>query len=68
MANSNFPDDIRQYDNDYRSPFYEAVNIAECNHCGWEGDYEDTGLCENTGLEQCPSCKHTDIQIHRHTL
>ena len=26
MNNSNYPDDIRSYDNDPRSPFYEEVD------------------------------------------
>lgn len=33
----NYPDDIRQYDHDPRSPFY---NPPRCPHCGEDLDAE----------------------------
>jgi hypothetical protein len=43
MNNSNYPDDIRRFDNDPRSPFYvePIINCRECGHaieedCGIE--------------------------------
>lgn len=36
---SNYPDDIRQHDNDPRSPYY--TNGPECDECGQELEVED---------------------------
>ena len=38
---SNYPDDIRDYDNDPRSPFYDKVEI--CDKCG---NGEDECICD----------------------
>ena len=38
----NYPDDIRQYDNDPRSPFYDPPS---CPHCG-EDLIEETCPCQ----------------------
>ena len=35
---SNYPDDIRNYDHDPRSPFYES-QFGECPEC--EAEFED---------------------------
>ena len=45
---NNYPDDVRQYDNDPRSPFFEA---PPCKVCGQDFDYCD--CCEECECEQC---------------
>lgn len=49
--NDNLPPDIRDYDSDPRSPFYEEP--PTCDMCGVELDhYEDEdGVCS-----YCPNC------------
>ena len=45
---NNYPDDIRQYDNDPRSPFYNSDH--ECDECGEElkgVDIDDISFCIN---------------------
>ena len=48
----NYPEDIRQYDNDPRSPFYDA---PVCPVCGEEDCVCDTEVCEECGsnFEDC---------------
>ena len=36
---SNYPDDIRNYDNDPRSPFY-VQPLVKCKECGTEHDMD----------------------------
>lgn len=43
---SNYPDDIRQYDDDPRSPFHDREWI--CEHCGLGEDMCE--CCEVCGL------------------
>ena len=44
---SNYPPDIRQYDDDYRSPFYTGGD-DKCAACEWSDD---------CGLEPGPFCE-----------
>ena len=50
---SNYPDDIRNYDNDPRSPFFRE---PECSRCGevLEGSSVEDCECTNTGCPECP--------------
>lgn len=56
----NYPDDIRNYDHDPRSPFY--VPPPECSECGEELDVdvdadENGYFSKETCLnEECPEC------------
>jgi|18_taG_2_1085343.scaffolds.fasta_scaffold05648_3 transposase len=45
-----YPDDVRQYDNDPRSPFYSPLL---CPYCGEEAEERDGGLW-------CPVCDEED--------
>ena len=40
---SNYPDDIRRYDNDPRSPFYEEPDCCEECDAELEGDLDEDG-------------------------
>ena len=57
---SNFPDDIRNYDDDPRSPFYEGG--PECSECGVEmtveQDADEDGYYTTTHCVNidCPEC------------
>lgn len=51
---SNYPDDISQYDNDPRSPFYEPPS-QWCSECEWE--LEEVGyeiMCINPNCSESP--------------
>lgn len=52
---SNYPDDIRNYDHDPRSPFYDGPDDDQdpiyCEECGEEMEFDD-GL----NKEICPFC------------
>jgi len=56
---SNYPDDIRSYDNDFRSPFFTEPKI-ECDDCGYffdEEDIDNSGCCLNCSTEvKCKKC------------
>jgi hypothetical protein len=41
----NYPDNIRDFDTDPRSPFYQA---PPCEHCGQ--DFDECDCCESCGL------------------
>ena len=57
---SNYPDDIRQYDHDPRSPFYVAPNV-ECKQCdGWFSP-EDSHDCKYTTE---PLCSHECVEAY----
>jgi hypothetical protein len=49
--NDNYPENIRSFDNDPRSPFYEA---PECKHCESEDVDEDNGICNECGFDNDP--------------
>lgn len=46
---NNYPDDIRQYDHDPRSPFYEEP-VGYCESCG---HVLEEGVCCNEYCEWC---------------
>tara|TARA_R110000772_G_scaffold218774_1_gene329308 strand:- start:244 stop:456 length:213 start_codon:yes stop_codon:yes gene_type:complete len=57
---SNYPDDIRNYDDDPRSPFYDGdADCPECGECmAVESDADEDGIftiiyCVNI---DCPEC------------
>lgn len=56
----NYPDDIRQYDHDPRSPFYvpPAVKCVEC-HCWF--DSEDSYESKHTSE---PLCSHECVEAY----
>ena len=53
---SNYPDDIHQYDNDPRSPFYN--DGPECPECGWYMECEVD--CDEGGFYNIKSCVNPD--------
>lgn len=54
---SNYPDDIRSYDNDPRSPFYD--DRQRCEECGAICDEEDFYTdSEDNSVGVCAYCKH----------
>ena len=74
-ANDNYPDNIRQFDDDPRSPFY--VGGPECDWCGeemdCEGGYGEYGeevrttcinkTCELNSKTSTELAKHFDISL-----
>lgn len=66
----NYPDDIRNYDHDPRSPFYESG--PECDECGEEmsveidadedGRYVNT-ICENWDCPACPNYEEPEEEF-----
>jgi len=61
----NYPDDIRSYDNDHRSPFYSEPNA--CEYC--ETELEAETDCDDNGNmfsnESCPnlSCEKFEVNV-----
>lgn len=62
---SNYPDDIRMYDNDPRSPFYSEADACEC--CDTELEVETD--CDDHGNtfsnESCPNseCEKFEVNV-----
>ena len=58
---SNYPDDIRNYDNDPRSPFYP--DEPTCPHC----DSDDVGVdvdCDEDGYYSTLHCFNKDCDFY----
>ena len=53
----NYPDDIRNYDNDPRSPFYDTPT---CIECGEEVDLESD--CDADGIFVVPICNNENCE------
>lgn len=55
MKMNNYPDDIRSYDSDPRSPFY--IEPPTCDECGEElsvdADCDEDGMYTITYCENC---------------
>jgi hypothetical protein len=63
MSNDNYPDNIRQFDNDHRSPFY--VGPPDCDCCGEEMERE--GGYGEYGLESRDTCENKSCELNSKT-
>jgi hypothetical protein len=57
----NYPDDIRMYDHDPRSPFYSGPDYVLCDRC-YEA-FEDRDIIEDDGCF-CGAC-HEEVLDER---
>jgi len=62
MPASNYPDDIRNYDKDPRSPYYESQHIqctnGSCDIFKSEEDMDEDGRCSpECEIQYCPICE-----------
>ena len=56
---SNYPDDIRSYDDDPRSPFYKGDTVqivCKEDYCGAESEVHEN-------CDFCPECGSSDIEL-----
>ncbi len=57
-GNDNYPDDIRQYDDDPRSPFFDEPTHLPCADCGemnWADEYATDDIVCDACLEESES-------------
>ncbi|URC15422.1 hypothetical protein JLT2_54 [Paraglaciecola Antarctic JLT virus 2] len=57
---SNYPDDIRDFDNDPRSPFY--IDPPVCEECGVELDCDVD--CDDEGYYPIYTCSNYDCALN----
>ena len=55
---NNYPDDIRSYDSDPRSPFY--VEPPTCDECGGELSFDSVSYCDEDGIFVISYCEECD--------